>query len=225
MCSRPSMPPRSMNAPKSAMFLTVPLRTWPISRPSSVLLLELFALLLDQLAAGDDDVAALFVDLEDDRVDRAADPVADFAGPADVHLASGKEDRHADVDEQAALDLLGDLAGDRVAFLLGLHDGFPVDDAISLALADLHQTGVAFDVFEQDADFVADLDVFGLVEFAAFENAFALESQLDDEIIAGHAGDFALDDRAGSEVLNFVALDELVRDRRPRRPGRWRRRC
>ena len=25
MCSRPSMPPRSMNAPKSAMFLTVPL--------------------------------------------------------------------------------------------------------------------------------------------------------------------------------------------------------
>ena len=81
----------------------------------------------------------------------------DFAGPADVHLRGGEEHRHADVHEQAALDLLGDLAGDRVALLLGLHDGFPVDDAISLALADLHQTGVAFDVFEQDANFVADL--------------------------------------------------------------------
>src|SRR5256885_3597906 len=28
MCSRPSTPPRSMNAPKSVMFLTTPLRTW-----------------------------------------------------------------------------------------------------------------------------------------------------------------------------------------------------
>ncbi len=153
------MPPRSMNAPKSAMFLTVPLRTWPISRPSSVFRLQLFALLFDHLAAGDDDVAALFVDLENHRVDVAADPVADFAGPADVHLAGGKEDRHADVHQQAALDLLGDLAGDGVALLLGLHDRFPVDDAISFALADLHQTGVAFDVFEEDANFVADLHV------------------------------------------------------------------
>ena len=152
------------------------------------MLLQLFALLLDQLAAGDDDVAALFVDLEDHRVDVAADPVADFAGAADVDLRGGQEDRHADVDQQAALDLLGDLAGDGVAFLLGLHDGFPVDDAISLALADLHQTGVAFDVFEQDLDFVADLDVVGLVELAALEDAFALEAQLDDEIVAGLAG-------------------------------------
>src|SRR5213080_293214 len=29
MCSRPSTPPRSMNAPKSVMFLTIPLRTCP----------------------------------------------------------------------------------------------------------------------------------------------------------------------------------------------------
>src|SRR5438105_6386551 len=28
MCSKPSTPPRSMNAPKSVMFLTTPLRTW-----------------------------------------------------------------------------------------------------------------------------------------------------------------------------------------------------
>src|SRR5438094_920932 len=29
MCSRPSTPPRSMKAPKSVMFFTIPLRTWP----------------------------------------------------------------------------------------------------------------------------------------------------------------------------------------------------
>ncbi len=31
MCSRPSMPPRSTKTPKSAMFLTTPVRTWPSS--------------------------------------------------------------------------------------------------------------------------------------------------------------------------------------------------
>ena len=141
-------------------------------------------------------------------VDVAADPVGNFAGPADVHLAGGEEDRHADIDQQAALDLLGDLAVDGVAFLLGLHDGFPVDDAISFALADLHQTGVAFDIFKKDLDFVADLDVFWVVKFAAFENAFALEAELDDEIVAGHAGDFALENGAGGEILDFVAFDQ-----------------
>ena len=174
------------------------------------LALQLFTLLLDHLSAGDDDVATFFVDLENDRIDRAADPVADFARPTNIDLRRGKEDRHADIDEQAALDFLGDFAGDGVAFLLALHDGFPVDDSISLAFADLHQTGVAFDVFQQDAHFVAGLDVFGFIELGSFENAFGFKSQLDDEIIASVAGDFAFDDRAGSEVLNFVPFDELV---------------
>src|SRR5207253_11090342 len=31
MWSRPSTPPRSMNAPKSVMFFTTPLRTWSFS--------------------------------------------------------------------------------------------------------------------------------------------------------------------------------------------------
>ena len=34
MWSRPSMPSRSMNAPKSVMFLTVPLRMSPTLTPS-----------------------------------------------------------------------------------------------------------------------------------------------------------------------------------------------
>ena len=38
-------------------------------------------------------------------------------------------------------------------------------------------------------DLVADLDVVGVVELAAFEDAFALEAQLDDEVVAGLAGD------------------------------------
>ena len=74
MCSRPSMPSRSTNAPKSVMFLTMPLRMSAgldlrkQSRPLAP------ALLLDQLAAREDDVPALVVDLED----------LEFVGLADV---------------------------------------------------------------------------------------------------------------------------------------------
>ena len=59
------MPPRSTNAPKSAMFLTMPLRIWPILISSSSVFFWLRALIFDQLAAADDDVAAFLVDLED----------------------------------------------------------------------------------------------------------------------------------------------------------------
>src|SRR5581483_2394614 len=150
------------------------------------------------------------VNLKDDRVDGAADPVGDFTGPADVHLAGGEEDGHADVHKQPALDFLGDLSGDGVAFLLGLHDRFPVDDAISFALGDLDQPGVAFHVFEEHADFVADLHAVRFVEFSLVEDAFALEAQLDDEVVADDAGDAPLDDGAGGEILDLVAADELA---------------
>ena len=204
------MPPRSMNAPKSAMFLTVPLTIWPTCRLSSVFFFSssrccsISLRRLMTMLRRSSSILRMTASIV------AADPVGDLAGPADVHLAGRQEHRHADVHQQAALDLLGDLAGDRVAFLLGLHDGFPVDDAISLALADLHQTGVALDVFQEHADFVADLDVVGSSNSAAFEDAFALEAQLDDEVVAGDAADLALDDGAGGEVLHLVAVDELV---------------
>src|SRR5262245_22867025 len=63
------------------------------------------ALLLDELAPGDDDVAALGVDLENGGADLAADVLADVGGAADIHLGGGQEDGDADVHEQAALDL------------------------------------------------------------------------------------------------------------------------
>src|SRR5439155_6806174 len=88
------------------------------------LLLELFALHFNELATGNDDVAALFIDLKDQRVDMPADPVGDFPGASNIDLTCRQKYRHADIDQQAALDFLGDFAADRVAFLLGFHDGF-----------------------------------------------------------------------------------------------------
>ncbi len=105
------MPPRSTNAPKSAMFLTVPLRIWPDCDLGQELLLLLLAGDLDQLAAADTTMLRRLSSIF--RIMHSivlVDVVADVGGPADVDLAGGQEDVDADIDQQAALDLAGDLA-------------------------------------------------------------------------------------------------------------------
>ena len=152
MCSRPSMPPRSTKAPNSAMFLTMPLRTLarlrsrpavgPSSRPAraSISLRRLTTMLRR---------ASSILRIMHSMV--SADVVADVGRAADVDLAGRQEDVHADVDQQAALDLARDHAGDDVALVDGLHHLQPGLDLLGLALAQGdHAAGVvdqAVDVF------------------------------------------------------------------------------
>ena len=157
------MPPRSTNAPNSAMFLTTPLRIWPGSISASSFFFSSCALVLDQLAAADDDVAARLVDLEDLALDGLADVVADVGGPADIDLAGRQEDVDADVDQQAALDLAGDQAGDDVAFLVLGDDVFPFLLPLGLAVAQDDGAALVLDGFEQDLDLVAGLGRHDLV--------------------------------------------------------------
>ena len=183
------MPPRSTKAPNSAMFLTTPLRIWPGSISREQLLLHLVALVLDQLAAADDDVAAGLVDLEDLALDGLADVVADVRRPADVHLAGGQEDVDADVDQQAALDLAGDQAGDDVAFLVLGDDVFPFLLPLGLAVAEDDGAGLVLDGVEQDLDLVADLgrhDLVGalVVPLVERDDAFALVADVDHDVVA-----------------------------------------
>ena len=129
------------------------------------LLLLFGPLLLDQRPAADDDVPPRFVDLQHHALDGAADVVADVGRPADIDLAGRQEDVHADdVDQQAALDLAGDDAGDHVAFVDRLHDLHPGFDLVGLALAErdhaagiIHRSGDVLDVLDQDLDDLADL--------------------------------------------------------------------
>ncbi len=165
-------------------------------------LLGFAALFFEELAAGDDDVAAFEIDLEDFGIDGAADVFADVGGATDVDLGGGEEDGDADIDEEAALDLAGDLAGDGVAFFFGLDDFVPTGDAVGLAFGDDDEAVVGFDLFEEDGDFIADFDILhflGIPFAGEGEDAFGLEADFDDDIIAVDVDDFAFEDGAVGE--------------------------
>src|SRR5205823_7279726 len=128
------------------------------------LLLHLLALVLEQLAAADDGVAAGLVDLEDLARDGAVDVVGDVRRAADVDLAGGQEDVDADVDQQAALDLARDQAGDDVALLVLGDDVLPLLLPFGLAVGEDDGAALVLDGVEEDLDLLADLGgVDGLV--------------------------------------------------------------
>ena len=177
------------------MFLTMPLRIWPSWISESRFSLELLPLLFDHLAARDDDVAAGLVDLEDHALDFAADVVADVGRAADIDLAGRQEHVHADVDQQAALDLPLHHPLDDVAFLLGADDVFPLADAVGLALGQQDQAELVFNFFEQHGHFVAGLGQRGVaVPFVERDDALALVADVDQHLVAFDADDGAVDD-------------------------------
>src|SRR5690606_17014037 len=123
-----------------------------------------------------------------------ADVVADVVRSADVDLAGRQEDAHADINEQAALDLAGDLTGDHLAFADSAKHFGPLNDLISFALADEDHPvwifgGARFvlDVFDEDADCIADVGELFILPLARRNRAFALEADVDQHLAVGDA--------------------------------------
>ena len=159
---------------------------------------------LDQLAAGDDDVAAFLVDLEDDRFDFLVDVLADIGRPADVDLRGGQKDRHADVDQHTALDLPHHAALDPIAFLGRGHDPLPVENAIGLAFRDDYRARVGFDRLEQDVDLVAYVNLAGIFPFMYVDDAFALQPDVEHHVSPDDVDHAALHNGVGLERADAV---------------------
>ncbi len=187
-----------MNAPKSVMFLT-----WPSRRSPTCSSLTRFSRLRLRsssrtLRRADHDVLPLGVDLDDLGLDDLADVLADVRRAAQVDLRGGQEDRHADVDEQAALDLAQHLAADGVAFLVVAEDLVPADLEVRLALREDH-LAVGHDLDDHHLDLGADLRVV-LVELLAGHVALALVADVDDDVVVVLGDDEAGDDGAQLEA-------------------------
>ena len=87
----------------------------PILTVLEELLALLGAFLLDEFAAGEDDVLAVLVDLDDLEIVGVADESLKILRRDDVDLRAGQEGLDADVDHEAAFDDGLDLAFDEAA--------------------------------------------------------------------------------------------------------------
>ena len=168
----------------------------------------------DQGPAADDDVAPRFVDLQHQALDGAADVVADVGRAADVDLAGRQEHVHADVDQQPALDLARDHAGDDVAFVDRLHHLQPGLDLLGLALAEgdhaariVDQAVDVFDVLDEHLDRLARLGQrLALFPLAAEDDAFALVADVDQDEVA-----FDADHAPYHDLIHAMSLPPLAR--------------
>src|SRR5215469_446336 len=91
-------------------------------RERAALLLLLF---FQNRAAADDYVAALTIEFENAAFDFAVLPCFQVVRRTEIQLRSGKERTHSNIDDQAALDAVDDLARERLAFLIRALNAVP----------------------------------------------------------------------------------------------------
>jgi hypothetical protein len=221
------------------MFLTTPFRTWSFCELLHQLLALAGALGLEDHAARDDDVAAALVELDDLELVLLPEQLVDVRHATERDLRARQEgiDPH-EVDHDAALDLLDESTLDRFVGLVRDADLLPHAHEVGFLLGKHDRPFLVFEMFEQDFDLVAYLEVGHVLELFQRDRPFGLEADIeDDHVVADfqHARlhDFALVDRRerpvvhlhhllvfGRRVLVFVVqFGAAVRERDAARPS------
>ena len=173
------------------------------------LYLHLLALFLDELAARDDDVASVLVDLQDFARDGLSDIFGDVAGAADVHLRGRQEYRDADVHKQPALDLAHHRAAHNVVFLVLGDDLFPSADAVGFSLGKLDEARIVLDGLQQHLYGVTHRDLRRVLELVQRNDSFGLVSHVHDNVIIQHVEDASLENRPHLEALRGLLVEVL----------------
>ncbi len=180
-------------------------------------LLEGSALLLEQHAARQHDVAALLVELDDLELEALAEERVEVANRAEVDLRPRQErlDAAADRDRQATLDARGDHAFDQLVALARGADLVPHLEPIGFLLGKHDHAHVVLAGLEQHVHDVARLHRDGAVGAAElFERdlALALIADVDDRVVLADRDDRAAKDLAFFDVILAETLGEHLRE-------------
>ena len=185
------------------------------------LLLEGVALLLQQHAPRQNDVAALLVELDDLERELLADELVQVADGPQVHLGAGEEGFDADVHRQSTLDPGDDGAFYDLVLLAGPGNLLPHLEPVGLLLGKDAQPAVVLHGLHQHVDLVTygNLHFAVALELVEGNLALALEADVDHGVVAGHVDDIATDDvtrfdlcprkgllEKGREVFDAVAV-------------------
>ena len=207
------MPPRSTNAPKftTERHDTLAHLAGLQVREELVALLALG--LLEVRAAGEHDVVAVLVELDDLALDRATDVRLQVAHAAQVDERRGQEAAQADVEDQPALDDLDDRAGDDAFFFLDLLDRPPGALVLRALLGEDQPTVLVLLLEDERLEHLVELhdlvrvDVVADRELLRRDDALGLEPDVEQHLVG-----VDLHDGAGDETT-FVELDERGVDR------------
>ena len=164
--------------------------------------------LLEECAAGKNDVVTVLVELDDLRIDVAADVGLQVANATHLDERCGKESAQADVDDEATLDDLDDVAGDDTVGVLDLLDLGP---GTLLLCAALREEKAAFLVFLLEdvgldaisyGDDLIGVDVVLDRQFLRGNNTLGLVANVEKDLVVVHLDNGALDDVPVVEVLD-----------------------
>jgi len=167
------------------------------------------ALLLDDLAAAEDYIFAVLVDLDDFEIVNVADELLEVFRRDDVDLRRGKESFHADIDGEAAFDDRADLALDETVAFEDADDFFPVLALGRFFFREDNHALVVLEALEEDFYLVADLDGFRFVKFGGGNHALALVADVHEEFPGSDLKDMSLDDTSFTIVLDR-AFDQIL---------------
>ena len=173
------------------------------------------AAFLEQHAAGQHDVVAVAIHLDDASFDFGAQVGVEILHAAKVNEGSRQEATQADVEDEAALDDFDNLAGDGLAGLELLFDADPSTLVLSTLLGEDQAAVLVFLLENKSLDFVAqgnDLGGIGILadrQLASRDNALALEADVEQALVMLDFHDSALDQIAFVE-LGQGAIDHRV---------------
>ena len=175
---------------------------------------------LEEQLAGQHDVAAAAVDLDDLHVEGLAEVGIQVADGLHVHLAAGQEGADADIDRQTALDLLEHGAVHGHVGTEGLLDLVPDLHLLGALAAEAHVAVGILEHLEQhfhDLAHLHTLRAVGVVELVKVDGSRTLVADVDDDVLAADFHDHATHDflfaqaprltlQGGHELLAFCTL-------------------
>ena len=165
-----------------------------------------------QFAAGNHDVPAILVDLQDLEIVFLANEIVHVLHRADIDLAAGEERFDAaQVDDDTAFDAMLHETLDDAAFAVFRRNLLPGLDGVRLDEADAGHVTFVFNFFQEHIHFVADLDFFPITEFGSRNFTFRLVTDIDQDRVRTLFNDLAVHDRFGCEfTFGFVFATQKI---------------
>ena len=164
-----------------------------------------------QAAAGQHDVVAVLVQLDDLGLELHPDVGLKITNAAHLDQRCGQEAAQADVDDQAALDDLDHATGDDAVLFLDLFDRAPGALVLSPLLGQDQPTFLVLFLLDQGLDLIADADHIERVdvvldgELFGRDDTFGLVTDVEQDLVT-----VDLDHGAGDDIAVVEILDRCV---------------